>query len=115
MVGAFQRGPLRESPYRLKDVDFVLLNNGSQNERQKNQAFSRQHQIKSAFSMCLSGNIIHSIADAHEQKSLDNLQGKRVHAITGIGNPQRFYQTLENAGIKLIKHSFSRSSCFYSR
>ncbi len=99
-------GPLRESSHRLKNVDFVLFNSGSQNERQRNQAFIHQHQIKSAFSMCLSGNIIHSIADAHEQQGLDNLQGKLVHAVTGIGNPQRFYQTLEKAGIKLIKHSF---------
>lgn len=99
-------GPLRENPQRLKSVDFVLLNNGSHKEIKSNPAFIQQHQLQSVFSMYLSGKSIYSLASQKEKQSLDDLQGKVVHAVTGIGNPQRFYQTLENAGIKLIKHSF---------
>jgi len=98
-------GPLRENSRGLGNVDFVVLNTGSQNEVAGKQAFVRDHQIKSLFSMGLSGGVLHSLGDSKTQ-GLHRLKGKLVHAVTGIGNPQRFYQTLEAAGVCLIRHSF---------
>src|SRR5690625_7908433 len=33
-------------------------------------------------------------------------EGTRVHAVAGIGNPQRFYQTLRSLGIAPLEHDF---------
>ena len=95
-------GPLRENARRLKSVDFVLLNSS---HHQHKQAFMLQHQIKSVFLMGLEGKIIYSLSD-NKSQGIQSLKGVLVHAVTGIGNPQRFYQTLENEGVRLIKHSF---------
>ena len=37
---------------------------------------------------------------------LDVFKTKKVHAITGIGNPYRFYSNLENHGLDIIRHGF---------
>ena len=95
-------GPLRENARRLKSVDFVLLNSS---HHQHKQAFMLQHQIKSVFLMGLEGKTIYSLSD-NKSQDIQSLKGALVHAVTGIGNPQRFYQTLENEGVRLIKHSF---------
>jgi len=99
-------GPLRESSCRLKKVEFVLFNHGLiQNSDQKNR-FAKQHKLKSLFSMQLSGSKIYSVSEKEVSKTLASLQGQTVHAVTGIGNPSRFYHTLEKLGLNLIKHSF---------
>ena len=33
-------------------------------------------------------------------------KGGRVHAVCGIGSPERFFETLERAGLEPIRHPF---------
>ena len=37
---------------------------------------------------------------------LETLVNERVHAVAGIGNPQRFFDQLEALGIRVIAHGF---------
>jgi tetraacyldisaccharide 4'-kinase len=99
-------GPLRESSRRLKSVDFVLYNNDLNNNNSTKASFSKQHRLISIFSMRLSGEVIYSLFFNDRSQNLKDLQGEPVHAVTGIGNPEHFYKTLQKYGINLTKHSF---------
>lgn len=82
-------GPLRESRSRLQQVDAVLINGAADTEA----GFHLQ-----AGKLCsLMGG---------EQQALATLAGRKVHALAGIGNPQRFYNVLREAGLELIVHSY---------
>jgi len=85
-------GPLRERTLRLKHVDIVLYNGGNENQA----AFSLQA------ADCL------PVGDFNMKPvELDSFSGKTVHAVAGIGNPDRFFTMLEKHGITVIKHAFS--------
>jgi tetraacyldisaccharide 4'-kinase len=85
-------GPLRERPKRLTEVDMVVAN-GLAGRRQ----FRMQlRQIKAI-----------NLADSEIEEPLSAFVGKGpVHAVAGIGNPERFFSQLETAGIKIIRHPF---------
>lgn len=38
--------------------------------------------------------------------------GKQVHVVTGIGNPQRFINTLEQAGLQVLAHLYPDHHAF---
>ena len=99
-------GPLRENACRLKKVDFVLFNHGLAKSNLQKDRFAQQHQLECFFSMCLLGKCIYSLFDKNVSQYLVELEGQTVHAVTGIGNPARFYSALEQQGLHLIKHSF---------
>ncbi|HTL90764.1 MAG TPA: tetraacyldisaccharide 4'-kinase, partial [Steroidobacteraceae bacterium] len=44
--------------------------------------------------------------DERERRSLASFQGERVHAVAGIGNPQRFFGELRGRGMEVIEHAF---------
>ena len=87
-------GPLREPARRLKQCHFIVVNG---NEKKQN--------LPGAFKMTIQGNELINLKTA-EKRKLDDFQGKTVHVVSGIGNPQRFYNSLQRKGLKLIKHSF---------
>ncbi len=78
-------GPLRESGSRLNAVDFVL-------------GTGRGDFTKVDFSAT---NIIETAVrfDANESKPLADFVGQRVTAIAGIGNPQKFFDSLKQIGL----------------
>jgi len=79
-------GPLRESAKRLKQVDAVLLNG--------------KHSDLNGVVFNLEGDDIVCVNDGG-RRSLSAFSGARVWALAGIGNPQRFYSRLEEAGLVL--------------
>lgn len=83
-------GPLREPPERLKTCDFVVTNGSAR---------------AGEYAMQVEGSRLYALARL-EQQDLSSLAGQTVHAVTGIGNPARFFKSLEQAGLKLIKHIF---------
>jgi len=85
-------GPLREKPSRLKQVDLVLINGGNDNQV----SFSLQPLHCKAVGHNVQGNI-----------KLDEFTGKSVHAVAGIGNPERFFNMLSAKGINVIPHAFA--------
>jgi tetraacyldisaccharide 4'-kinase len=84
-------GPLREPISRLQQVDFIV---------------TQQQAREDEFEMQLAGDELVSLLDADKTKSLQDFQGSRVHAVAAIGNPQRFYASLREAGLVVIEHNF---------
>jgi tetraacyldisaccharide 4'-kinase len=90
-------GPLREPLNRLDAVDFRVCNGG---DPQAGEVL-----------MLLRGGLVRALVDSHE-KSITDFSGKRVHAVAAIGNPQRFFASLEAQGVHVIAHPFEDHHAF---
>ncbi|WP_312954265.1 tetraacyldisaccharide 4'-kinase [Pseudomonas songnenensis] len=94
-------GPLREPEERLQSVDAVLLN-GAQMDSTAGYGFSLQ---PVALVELISG----------ERWPLDHFPaGQQLHAVAGIGNPQRFFTTLETLHWRPIPHAFADHAAYSS-
>lgn len=84
-------GPLREPLSRLKQVDFVVVNGGREDE----------------IAMHLKPVELVSVANLDKTVSLDAFINQPIHAIAGIGNPARFFKMVEKLGYQITPHAFS--------
>ncbi len=84
-------GPLREPMARLKSVHWVL---GDKQLPLVSHAIEIQ---------------VVGLFELHSGKPVSKVffEGKNVYAITGIALPERFYQTLNELGVKFSRRSFS--------
>ncbi len=87
-------GPLREPAERLSSVDAVLFN-GADADRADGYAFNLRP--VALVELC-----------SGARWSLDRFPaGQQLHAVAGIGNPQRFFGTLETLHWRPIPHAFA--------
>ena len=92
-------GPLREPAERLQSVDACLYN-GAPEDPPGGYAFSL---LPSALVNLRSG----------ERRPLDHFPpGQAVHAVAGIGNPQRFFTTLEALHWRPVAHAFADHAAY---
>jgi tetraacyldisaccharide 4'-kinase len=56
--------------------------------------------------MALEPSCLYRLDRPHETIDLREMQGKRLHALAGTGNPVRFFDTLARLGLQAIVHSF---------
>ena len=85
-------GPLREPASRLRSVDAVVMHgDGAQ---PNDQHASRR------FAMRLAGATFYNLIEPSRTASADRFEGKRVVAVAGIGNPDRFFTHLRDLGIR---------------
>lgn len=84
-------GPLREPKSRLRSVDFVVANGGVPEPEQ--------------YSMGITPSRFVNLADA-ESVEANYFIGQSLHAVAGIANPDRFYNTLSAMGLDIIRHDF---------
>jgi len=83
-------GPLRELPARLSAADAIVVNGG-------------RALVEGAFSMRLEAKSVVAVIGG-ASKPLSAFAGRRVHAVAGIGNPERFFNMLRAHGIEVIGH-----------
>ena len=88
----FPAGPLRESRKRSKEVDFVVNNSGPTEGDE--------------FLMNITPNKFVHLNSAKSYEIDKWPMHRQVHAVAGLGNPGRFFDTLERLGFDVIKHPF---------
>lgn len=85
-------GPLREPVTRLHDADAVVINGGTPGEGE--------------FAMQLSGTRFYNLLNPGIEAAAASFAGQRLHAIAGIGHPQRFFDHLARQGLNVQAHPF---------
>ena len=93
-------GPLREPIERAADCSFRVLNLGVLDDAAMPPAAGRGE-----WPMRLQVIEALPILGGRSQ-SLAAFAGQRVHAVAGIGDPERFFATLRDLGIAVVPHAF---------
>jgi tetraacyldisaccharide 4'-kinase len=83
-------GPLREPPSRLLDVDAIVVNGGTWGH---SGVFRGEAVVTRVYNL-KDGSV----------RTLDSFRKRPVHAVAGIGNPQRFFTLLEDAELDVVPH-----------
>lgn len=83
-------GPLRETPARLREVDIVVVNGDHEGRH------------PGALVMDLRPDGVLPVNGQGGARSLDSFAGKTVHALAGIGNPERFFDSLRQQKINVL-------------
>lgn len=87
-------GPLREPAERLQSVDACLFNGAAQDSQ-------------AGFAFRLNPTELVNLHDG-ERASLSHFPpGQAMHAVAGIGNPQRFFTTLKGLNWQPVEHPFA--------
>ncbi|MCP1603489.1 tetraacyldisaccharide 4'-kinase [Pseudomonas citronellolis] len=86
-------GPLREPVERLESVDAVLYNGASSDPA-------------GAFSFVLRPSALVNLRSGERGDLTHFPPGQQVHALAGIGNPRRFFATLEALHWRPVPHAF---------
>lgn len=94
-------GPLREGLPRLRRVDVVIAHGPL------SRSVVRRLHGQPVFTMRLEGTHVRALADPADQRPLADFRGRRVHAIAGIGRPQRFFAQLAAHGLDVVPHAFA--------
>jgi tetraacyldisaccharide 4'-kinase len=89
-------GPLREPASRLRSVDAVVSHGAAVR----------------GFAMTLEGAELHRMTDARERRPAQALAGTKVHAVAGIGDPNRFFLHLARLGLEPVPHPFPDHHAF---
>ena len=101
-------GPLREPPARLGRADLVVVNDADaagpdpavaariSSLRGRHGAIRMRVTPQSARQLRAPG-VVHPLA---------SFAGTPVHAVAGIGAPERFFAALERAGLRVVRHPF---------
>lgn len=93
-------GPLREPLSRLAHVDLIVATGA---------ALVGEH------AMTIRPRPLKSLADERVERPLEAFRDKWVHAIAGIGQPERFFAFLEGYGVLIVPHPFPDHHVFSLR
>jgi len=97
-------GPLRERPSRLATVDAVVVNAGDGDALHPSIALIPARTAR--FTMTLEGREFRNILNPGHRVGPEYFSGRRVHAVAGIGNPQRFFSRLQALGLEFVAHPY---------
>lgn len=85
-------GPLREPPARLAEMDAVVVNGGLAGAAE--------------YGMQLHSTGFYNLLNPDTLAQASDFQDLRLHAIAGIGHPQRFFTHLNDLGLTPQTHAF---------
>lgn len=95
-------GPLRETVARLKTVDAVVCNGEAQ-----------VHTVsQNAFLMRMHADFFYNLLQPSSTLGASAFSGKKVMAVAGIGNPQRFFNQLKQMGLQFQQRAFADHYAF---
>ncbi|MDD2700707.1 MAG: tetraacyldisaccharide 4'-kinase [Sideroxydans sp.] len=86
-------GPLREPLSRLHEIDAVVINGGTPDTAE-------------GIAMSLQGAQFRNLLDPAQIRSAADFEGLKVHALAGIGHPERFFSHLRQLGLQPETHAF---------
>ncbi len=95
-------GPLREPPGRLDDVDLIVLNGAAESGSPSLSACSSTSVIR----MTLQPTFFRHLRSGQRVAADAWTASPKVHAVAGIGNPERFSATLTALGLTSELHRF---------
>lgn len=87
-------GPMREPVSRMQEVDAVVCNG----EALANFPYTYRMQLRA--------RLLHQVSSPASTLAVDALQGKRLLAVAGIGNPERFFGQLRSMGLAFEARAF---------
>ena len=93
-------GPLREPLARLGEVALILAHGPLSPEAHAAAAGAP------IFTMSLRGGELRALAAPERCRPASDFRGRRVHAVAGIGRPQRFFEQLASEGMEVVPHPF---------
>lgn len=96
-------GPLREPMSRLNQVDFCIWNGLKADKEYPLTSITQAAQFK----MNLSPLCFRRVINARETRSVESFANQPTYAIAGIGNPQRFFETLQDLNISITEKPFA--------
>ena len=100
-------GPLRESPGRLRGVAAVVLNGAAASDASALREMLRASAPQSLqLAMQLHCSDVRPVCGDGTAQTLAAFAGRTVHAVAGIGHPQRFFSLLRAAGLTIVEHAF---------
>ncbi len=85
-------GPLREPVSRLAKADAIVVNGGEARGAE--------------YGMQLEGTVFYNLLNPEAISTATDFTGQRLHAIAGIGHPQRFFNQLRRLGLLCTPHAF---------
>ncbi len=91
-------GPLRDPLCRLREVSAVVFNGGAQG--------GLSSEAVPCFDMQLTPGAFYRLNDPAIRCEASALAAKSLHAVAGIGDPSRFFRTLEALGLQFTAHPF---------
>ncbi|HTP95432.1 MAG TPA: tetraacyldisaccharide 4'-kinase [Burkholderiales bacterium] len=94
-------GPLREPPSRLAGVDAIVVNRA-----QASPPLPACAPGTPTFDMRLTGEVFLNVADPNRSVLAPHFNGKTLHAVAGIGNPERFFELLRALELEFTAHAF---------
>jgi len=92
-------GPLREPLKRLQSADYLIANGGA------------VHPGEVAMQLTHVNEFI-QVNNPTKKLSIEDLNASKIHAVTGIANPDRFFKTLTAMGLSFKKRAFDDHYAF---
>jgi tetraacyldisaccharide 4'-kinase len=105
-------GPLREPLSRLRATTVVVWNSPTAEQNTEVCARLPVSPDFPQFSMRLIGERFYALSDAQHFCTAENLRGKRLFAVAGIGDPSRFFAQLATLGLEFEAHPFADHHVF---
>jgi len=103
-------GPLREPASRLDRVDLVVLNGSADHASLAPPGFARP-----VLRMSLIAGRARRVDGSPAERPIEDFREGPVHAVAGIGHPERFFRELETHGLEVSRVAFPDHHPFTAR